>query len=240
MLEFKDLTLRYVDEAQASLGSLKFAETGLNCLVGRNGCGKSTFLKTLSGLEQPLSGQVLLNNQLIRDRDRIRFSLCPPLLQLAFDMPLVEIVALAVSRQGDSKRRVASVINRLGLAKYENTLYSQLSSGYQKLASIAYAVAKSCSVLLLDEPFANLDLDYRNTILKVLLEEATRKLVIVSSHMDASLLLYFEKTIILGSPIIYGDTEDVLFSSQFTERTGAETNRILFKGANKYFFTQKT
>jgi ABC-type sugar transport system ATPase subunit len=143
--------------------SLEIAQGELLVLLGPSGCGKTTLLRLIAGLEEPSSGNFSLDGQSL---DGV-----PPqkrAIGMAFQYPALlpqltvrENIALGPKLRGipaaDMQTRVAEVAGLLGLADLLNRLPETLSGGQQQRVSLARALANRPSVLLLDEPLANLD-----------------------------------------------------------------------------------
>jgi NitT/TauT family transport system ATP-binding protein len=139
-------------------------------MVGASGCGKTTFLKMLLGIEQPSRGELLIDGKPIspepnQERGIVfqRYSLFPHL-------SVVENLLLGLEMQGapllgklfGSKRRAAldkanELLNAIGLHHARDKYPTQLSGGMQQRLSIAQSVICEPKILLLDEPFGALD-----------------------------------------------------------------------------------
>ena len=149
---------------------LEIADHEFVTIVGASGCGKTTFLKMLLGMEQPSRGQILIDGEPIRpepDPDRgvvfQRYSSFPHLTVL-------ENVMLGLELQGSrflgklfgGSRRAAretalATLQSVGLTQSRDKYPAQLSGGMQQRMSIAQAVICKPKILLLDEPFGALD-----------------------------------------------------------------------------------
>ncbi|WP_410809686.1 ABC transporter ATP-binding protein [Micromonospora sp. 067-2] len=145
--------------------SLTIAQGSFFALLGASGCGKTTTLRMIAGLEEPTSGQVLLGD---RDITRLRpykrpvntvfqsYALFPHL-------NIFENVAFGLRRRGirsveDQVRRMLSLVQ---LADFGNRRPAQLSGGQQQRVALARALINEPQVLLLDEPLGALDLKLR-------------------------------------------------------------------------------
>jgi NitT/TauT family transport system ATP-binding protein len=150
--------------------NLTIADHEFVTIVGASGCGKTTFLRMLLGIDQPTRGELLIDGQPIspepnQDRGIVfqRYSLFPHL-------SVLDNLLLGLELQGAPfmgklfgvKRRVAldkanELLNAIGLHPARNKYPSQLSGGMQQRLSIAQSVICEPKILLLDEPFGALD-----------------------------------------------------------------------------------
>lgn len=158
--------------SQVVLENLNFtvADHEFVTIVGASGCGKTTFLKMLLGIEQPSRGELLIDGQPIspepnQDRGIVfqRYSLFPHLSVLDNLLLGLELQgAPALGRLFGNKRREAiekanDLLNAIGLYHARSKYPAQLSGGMQQRLSIAQSVICEPKILLLDEPFGALD-----------------------------------------------------------------------------------
>lgn len=134
-------------------------------LVGPTGCGKSTTLSAISGLQPPSSGQVRIGGEKVESvRRDVGFVFQQDAL-LPWRTAL-QNVELALRFRGvqrkESKARAREWLFRVGLGRFENSYPHQLSGGMRKRAAIAATFVYEPTVLLMDEPFSALDVQTRN------------------------------------------------------------------------------
>lgn len=139
------------------------------CLLGPNGVGKTTLLKTALGLLRPLGGQVLLNGRDIRDygvKELARQAAYVPQGHVPpFPCTVADMVAMGCSPHmgelsvpGARERRLAGeMLARMGIAHLAERDCTRLSGGELRLAVIARALAQQAGLLVMDEPAAHLD-----------------------------------------------------------------------------------
>lgn len=143
------------------------------CVIGPSGCGKSTLIRILAGLEQPSSGQVLLNGEPVTKPGPERgmvfqgYTLFPWL-------NVKENIMFGLRESGYDKsaaeQEARQWIDLIGLARFENSYPNQLSGGMKQRVAIARALANRPKVLLMDEPFGALDAQTRAKMQAYLLE----------------------------------------------------------------------
>ena len=156
-------------------------------ILGPSGCGKSTLLRIVAGLDQPSSGEVVLNKARISapgaDRGMVfqSYTLFPWLTveqNIRFGLAERKVVV------AEQARIAAELIGRVGLRGFERHWPRQLSGGMQQRTALARALANDPAMLLLDEPFGALDHQTRELMQELLAEiwQADRKTVLFVTH----------------------------------------------------------
>ncbi|MEA2816434.1 MAG: NitT/TauT family transport system ATP-binding protein, partial [Rhodospirillaceae bacterium] len=167
--------------------SLDVADNDFITVLGPSGCGKSTLLRLVAGLEEPSTGEILLDDVPIRgpgaDRGVVfqSYTLFPWLsVRRNICFGLREKGVAAAKQREISDRFIA----RMGLRGFEDHYPKQLSGGMQQRVAIARALANDPKILLLDEPFGALDNQTRLLMQELLLDtwEAARKTVLFVTH----------------------------------------------------------
>lgn len=182
----KDISKRF-DTLQILNGtSFEAAEGEFLCFVGPSGCGKTTLLRIVSGLEPPSSGSILVNGEPPNPkRQNIgfvfqEFSLFP--WRNVWDN--VKFGLEIKDRSEDSDSRIKEMINLVGLSGFEKYYPHQISGGMCKRVAIARSLAVDPSVLLMDEPFGDLDAQTRWIMHRELysIHEKLRKTTLFVTH----------------------------------------------------------
>jgi ABC-type nitrate/sulfonate/bicarbonate transport system ATPase subunit len=167
--------------------SLDVADNDFITVLGPSGCGKSTLLRLVAGLDEPSTGEILLDDTPIRgpgaDRGVVfqSYTLFPWLTvrrNICFGL---REKGMALAEQREISDRF---IARMGLRGFEDHYPKQLSGGMQQRVAIARALANDPKILLLDEPFGALDNQTRLLMQELLLDtwEAARKTVLFVTH----------------------------------------------------------
>jgi len=208
MIQFEQVSKRYPGGHDA-LKNLSFTmDSGeMLFLAGHSGAGKSTLLKLISGIERATSGNVLVNDQ---NLSRLRPSQLPYVRQhigivfqdhkILFDRSVFDNVMLPLDIIGfdrrDAARRVRAALDKVGLLGKEKVMPVRLSGGEQQRLCIARAVVHRPSILLADEPSANLDRAYALDIMELFKSfHQVGVTVIVSAH-DETLMEDYGRRII--------------------------------------------
>ncbi len=197
----------------------------LTCLIGPNGVGKSTLLRTLSAFQPPLGGDIFINGKPISqlsDRDLSRLIgvvlTSKPDVQ---NMTVFELIALGRSPytgfwgtlNAEDKQIVEDSIRMVGIESLRERMVQTLSDGERQKMMIAKALAQQTPVIYLDEPTAFLDYPSKVEMLQLLhqLSRETQKTIFLSTH-DMELALQIADTLWLmlpGSAVAIGSPREL-------------------------------
>ncbi len=162
-LELVHLTKQFAGPAAVNDVSLNVGDGEFLCILGPSGCGKSTTLRMIGGFEEPTSGDVRIDGQSVLDMPPNRrptamvfqkYTLWPHMRvydNIAFGLRLRRRPKAVIDRE------VKTSLELVGLSGYEQRYPSQLSGGEQQRVALARALVLQPKILLLDEPFSNLD-----------------------------------------------------------------------------------
>lgn len=189
----------------------------LICLVGRNGVGKSTLLRTLAGLQSPLSGDVLLDSVSISSYSHKALSQLVSIVTTrdipAPSMTSWDVVALGRSPYtqfwGDLSAKDKDIVNRsidiTGTAPLSSRHIASLSDGERQKVMIAKAIAQETPIILLDEPTAFLDYPSKVSTLSLLsrLARDMHRTIIVSTHDVEHALRLSDEVLLLQKEGLY-------------------------------------
>ena len=168
----------------------------LTCLIGSNGIGKSTLLKTLTGFLPKLSGRLLLDGRdinMLSQRERAKYiSIVLTYKSDVQNLSVTEMVGMGRmpytgfwgKLNTSDQTIVAEAIEMVGLEHLKNRMIQTLSDGERQKVMIAKALAQQTPVILLDEPTSFLDFPSKVEMLQLLnrLEKETNKVVFLSTH----------------------------------------------------------
>lgn len=174
-LELRQLTVHYPGRPRPAVEavSLGLAAGDIGVLIGPSGCGKTTLLRAVAGLEPASGGEILVSGRQVAGP-----GVAVPAEQRQIGMvfqdyalfPHLDVghnVAFGLDRKlarAERRDRVAEVLALVGLAGHEARMPHELSGGQQQRVALARALAPRPQLLLLDEPFSNLDVDLRERL----------------------------------------------------------------------------
>ncbi len=168
------------------------------CLLGASGCGKSSLLATIAGLQGADRGEIYLQGQPVRQsQPQVGVVFQDPCLlpwltvaqNIAFGLKLKRMPLLTRS---ELRSRIAEAIDQVGLRGFERSYPHQLSGGMAQRVALARTLARRPQLLLLDEPFSALDaitrLDMQSLLLQIIAQQQAT-VVMVTHDIDEALLL---------------------------------------------------
>jgi heme ABC exporter ATP-binding subunit CcmA len=161
MIEVEGLTVVFGRTTALDSVTLSIGE-GVTGLFGQNGSGKSTLLRTMAGLQRPSSGSVVVLGRAPAARDEAfarEIGYAGHATGLYPSLTLAENLELFAALHGAPSGRPAEVMEALDLSPRARTPVAELSAGLRRRAAVARALLHDPRVLLLDEPYANLDDD---------------------------------------------------------------------------------
>lgn len=198
----------HTSEANLAIDDVSFSvEPGeFLVVIGPSGCGKSTLLSMIAGLETPTSGEIRFRGTPITEPSPYR-SMIFQQASLFPWLSVIDNVAFGLDLQGIPKgerhERAKGYLQQVGLLKSAHRYPHQLSGGMQQRACIARALCLGTDVLLMDEPFAALDVQTRHQMQKFLLDiwQGTGKTVVfVTHHIDEAVFLADRVLILTANP----------------------------------------
>ena len=195
-------------------------ETGeFIALVGENGSGKTTVLRSLLGLLPPLSGRIVYANNF--KRSCLGYVPQHSTLDPLFPLTVFEVVMMGLypkigrfsAISTDAKKCALHALESVGLEKHAQKLFSVLSGGQKQRALVARALVNSPSVLFLDEPTAGVDMQAENEIMRYLtdLNQNHKLTVVLVTHHLTFVSSQLQTCILVGNgQAIKGSTLDLI------------------------------
>jgi len=221
-------------------------------IMGTNGAGKSTFLKTVSKNIKPLSGNIFIDNQnlinfdlqnlstklsFINNENKVAFN---PILYEYIRIGRIPFVKWHNQLTEKDIKKINHSIELVNMEEFKNRKINNLSDGERQKAAIARALCQDTDIILMDEPTAFLDVKNKFEIMKLVrnLCNSEKKLIIFSTH-DIDLAIQFsDKLIILNQNMCeYGSPEDLIINNKLTQLYNSES--IFFEKSELRFRIKK-
>ena len=222
------------------------------CILGPNGCGKTTLLKCILGFYQLNEGKIRIGNKDISEYRRIDlariFAMIPQEHHSVFPFTVRDIVLMGrapyigfLSYPAQKDIRIADeAINTVGISHLTEKLYTNISGGERQLTLIARALAQEPKILILDEPTSNLDIKNQMLCLNILRRLANeRKIsVVMSTHYPDQALLVSSNVLLMnqGKIVAWGDQENVITESNIEKTYGINVKILSETGENNHTF----
>ncbi|YCO04216.1 ABC transporter ATP-binding protein [Vibrio sp. VNB-15] len=228
-LSIKNLTCQYDSQTVLESLSLEVEQGQIVCLLGASGCGKTTLLKAIAGLLPLSSGQMSLNCLTIDDGE----NWLPPEqrnIGMIFQdyalfphLTVAENIAFGLKNESAQQKliKVEEMLGLVHLKGYGDRYPHQLSGGQQQRVAIARSLAYKPDLLLLDEPFSNIDTQVRHELIreirKIFKEQGVTAIFVTHSREEA--FAFADKMAVMNHGVIeqYGTASELYYqpSSKF-------------------------
>lgn len=214
-VKVKDLSLGYEGDILVERLNFEVNSGDYLCIVGENGSGKSTLMRTLLGLQKPISGDIEYGDGLTARQ--IGYLPQQTIVQKDFPASVWEIVLSGFQgRMGlrpfytpVEKAEAKENMNRLGITELKNRCYRELSGGQQQRVLLARALCATKKVLLLDEPVSGLDPSAQTQMYRMIRSLNKEGVTIIMISHDVHASLHFASHILhMGSTYFFGTTEE--------------------------------
>ncbi len=198
-LKLADVVTRYPGASRNALDgvTLTLQDGQIGALIGPSGCGKTTLLRAVAGLERVRQGEIALGNTTVSSAsthvqpERRQVGMVFQDYALFPHLSVARNIAFGLHRtaKADSTRRVAELLELVGLGHLGERMPHELSGGQQQRVALARALAPQPQLLLLDEPFSNLDVDMRERLAQevrnILKAERCTALLVTHDQLEA-------------------------------------------------------
>ncbi|MBI2288728.1 MAG: ABC transporter ATP-binding protein [Chloroflexi bacterium] len=178
--------------------NLELTEGSFLALLGPSGCGKTTLLRLIAGLETPDHGTIEVDGKFVSapglfvPPEKRRVGIVFQDYALFPHLSVADNIAYGLARSADRRARVEEMLSLVGMRNFQKRMPHELSGGEQQRVAIARALAPAPEVLLLDEPFSNLDADLRSRIrneVKDILAYARATVIFVTHDQEEALFM---------------------------------------------------
>ena len=203
MISFQKVTKKYGKETALQDIDFTFEQGKIYGLVGANGSGKSTTLKMIAGLVQPTSGSVSVNGKKVNRKIAADVSYLTELDMFYEGFTVLDMLEFSASQFQDLNMETAYELIRY-MALDKDKKIKELSKGNRGRLKLVISLSRKVPVLLLDEPFSNLDANLRERIrdeIKVILKKAGITSIFVTHDIEDARVLA-NKIIVLKDGVI--------------------------------------
>jgi len=246
MLQIKDITFTYIDQPVIENISFTIAKGQNIALIGESGCGKSTLLKLIYGLYNLDAGEITYNgnpilgpkSNLIPGEDYIKY------LAQDFDlMPYITVEEnvgkfLSNMYPEEKSARVKELLDMVEMTAFAKVKARFLSGGQQQRVALARVLALEPGILLLDEPFSQIDSFRKNSLRRNLFRYLKDKGVtcIIATHDSTDALAFSDETIVLqngkllakaNSKTLYENSSNKYIASLFGEVNEVKLSQLI-------------
>ena len=232
-LELSGITRRFGARDVLSRISLAVPAGRITCLLGESGCGKSTLLRIIAGVDRPDAGNIRMAGAEIAGPGRFtepesrNIGLMFQDYALFPHLSVAENLAFGLRHMpgAERRRRVAEVVERIGLSHLLDRYPGSLSGGEQQRVALARALAPQPAILLMDEPFSNLDQGLRERVRRETVEilRALGATAIIVTHDPQEAMAVGDLIVLMragrieqaGSPFQIYDRPGSLYAAEF-------------------------
>ncbi len=231
MIKLNNIRHSYGETQVINNLSLNIDTNQLTCLLGSSGCGKTTILRLIAGLEIPKSGQIIINNKMVSENGQL---LLPPHkreigfifqdLALWPHFTVYKNIAFGLNERKEKnvKETVFDMLDFFGLRQYSEKYPHQLSGGQKQLVAISRSLVLKPKILLMDEPLANLDVKLKRKILEYInnIKRTFNISIIYVTHDHEEAFAISDKVVVLNDGEIEeaGNVEEIKKSkNKFTK-----------------------
>ncbi len=195
LLTIQQLSVRLQDKVVLSSLDLSLHEGDILGLVGASGCGKTTLLNTIAGFNKPSEGSIVIGERILSDgkqclpAEKRQVGMIFQDYALFPHLTVKENIAFGISQlsRAEQAAQIELLLTILKLNDYRESYIHQLSGGQQQRVAIARALAPQPKLLLLDEPFSNIDARLRNELMveiRGLLKQFKTTAIFVTHNKD--------------------------------------------------------
>ncbi|EOT28979.1 amino acid ABC transporter ATP-binding protein [Enterococcus saccharolyticus] len=236
----ENLVKKYGDNTVLNNVSTSIKEGDVVCIIGPSGSGKSTFLRCLNRLEEPTSGDIIIDGAHLMDKttniNQVRqhigmvfqhFNLFPHLSVL--ENIMLAPMDLKGSPKKEAEEQATKLLETVGLADKKNMYPDNLSGGQKQRVAIARALAMNPDIMLFDEPTSALDPEMVGDVLNVMKKLAKQgmTMVIVTHEMGFAKEVANRVMFIDGGNFLEDGTPEQVFNNPQHERTQDFLDKVL-------------
>ena len=197
-IEFKNVNKSFKKVEILKNINLEFTSGNIYGIYGRNGSGKSVFLKMIAGFMVPTNGEILFDNENLNLKQEFPKNLRALIENPSFFPDLtgfdnLKLLSKIQNKIGD--KEILNALDIVNLTEEKDKKYSKYSLGMKQKLGIAQAIMEDPEILILDEPFNGIEEKTVKKLIKYLKEIKKDKIIIISTHIKEDLLDLSDKTL---------------------------------------------
>ena len=245
-IKVKNVTVKYRNGHRALWdASFVIPDNTITGLVGINGAGKSTLFKAIMGFLPLAKGMISIRGYTVNNALKNNLvSYVPQAEEVDWTFPILVKDVVMMGRYGhmgffrqagrDDFFAVEKALERVGMAEYRDSQIGELSGGQRKRVFLARSIAQNGQIILLDEPFAGIDVQTEDQIISLLSElRSEGRIMLVSTHNLGSVAEFCDRTILIKGTILnFGLTEDVFTSKNLEKAFGGVLRHFSLGGTD--------
>ena len=233
-ISVKNVTVKYKNGHRALWDvSFEIPDKTITGLVGINGAGKSTLFKAMMGFLPLAQGIISIHGYAVSTALKNNLvSYVPQAEEVDWTFPILVKDVVMMGRYGhmgffrqatkDDFSAVEKALARVGMTDYKDRQIGELSGGQKKRVFLARSIAQNGRIILLDEPFAGIDVQTEDQIISLLSElRSEGRVMLVSTHNLGSVAEFCDRTILIkGTVLNFGLTEEVFTKENLEKAFG--------------------
>lgn len=253
MIRLKDIKAGYYGVEVIRNVNISFEKGSITSIIGKNGCGKTTLLKTAAKLLKPFSGNIILDGESIYNIPDKRVAKKLSFLPQMRNVPNISVYNLVmhgrfpylgfprIPRYKD-KAMVEKALKKLGIEGYRDKNLTELSGGERQKVYIAMVLAQDTDYIFLDEPTTFLDINHQLEMLEIIKELKNMGKAVIMVIYDLNSALTFSDKICLidRGEVAAWDTPEKVYNSGAIERAfHVKCDKVYTdsKDKSQYFFS---
>lgn len=227
VIEVKNLSFAYDKELVLEDINLEVNERDFLVLIGPNGGGKSTLVKLILGMYEPLRGSIKILNQ-PQGKQRTSIAYVPQNTNINVDFPIQAIEVVMMGHRSnktalfgykkEEKAHALHVLEQVGMKEEAHKKIGSLSGGQRQRVMIARALCSNPKILMLDEPTSSIDADGQKQIYQLLQELSKKVTIVVISHDISVVLEYATKVAHINKKLAFHDLSSLKKEFAFDEK----------------------
>lgn len=230
-VQVEECTVAYNGKVALHKANLQLKAGSISGLVGMNGSGKSTLFKAIMGFVKPINGRVFIQGMSMKQAQKQNLvAYIPQSEDVDWNFPINVKDVVMMGRYGymnflriprtKDRHAVAESLARTDMSELKFRQIGELSGGQKKRAFVARALAQQAQIILLDEPFAGVDVKTEKALIQLLVELRNMgHTILISTHDLSSISTFCDDVVLINRTILaYGPTREV-----FTQENIART-----------------